>query len=106
VREPRLKPRSADERNLCSAVAAFAREMEQKLLRKARAGKEGWDTVAPESLARLFAEHLPKGDPVDLANFLMMLHRQGRGIRVERSVTAPRPIHSQYLPGQIIGYEP
>lgn len=85
-----LRPRNREERALSAAVTAFAECMRQKLLQKARYGHRGWDTCDPKKLAELFAEHLRKGDPVDLANFLMMLDYQKHGLKIETVITAPR----------------
>lgn len=85
-----LKPRNRDELKLCAAVAMFADKMRQKLLEKSRQGYEGWDTCSVERLACMFADHLPKGDPIDLANFLMMLEYQGHGVTVSRVTKAMR----------------
>lgn len=63
------------------AVDAFAAAMKAKLARKRDQGYGGWDD--PEQchtsyLASLLIDHLRKGDPVDIANFAMMLfHRDG-----------------------------
>ncbi len=86
----RLKPKNKDERALCAAVALFSEKMRQKLLCKARSGKCGWNTVDPNYIAELFADHLWKGDPVDLANFLMMLDYRERGLIITRQASAPK----------------
>ena len=54
-----------------------------KLAKKRAEGRGGWDDPAQckvEDLARMLVEHLPKGDPVDVANFCMMLHQRGECI--------------------------
>lgn len=70
-------PRHTDD----DAVDRFAHSMRLKLARKRGEGYGGWDD--PESctvrhLADLLVKHIEKGDPVDVANFAMMLaHREG-----------------------------
>ena len=63
------------------AVDDFAELMRRKLAVKRAEGYGGWDNPAVctvEHLADLLISHLPKGDPVDVANFAMMLfHRNG-----------------------------
>lgn len=85
----KISPRNDDERKLVAAVDRFATHMKVKLLRKARVGYDGWDTVAPTRIAQLFQDHLTKGDPVDLANFLMMLHRRGKGFALRVGFDVP-----------------
>jgi hypothetical protein len=62
------------------AVDAFARAMKEKLDAKRRAGRSGWRTCPPALLSRMLQEHAQKGDPVDVANFAMMLHQVGSRI--------------------------
>lgn len=73
-------PKNKEERDLCAAVDNFAEEMKRKLIRKARQGYHGWKNIQPTKAAEKFWEHLGKGDPIDLANFLMMLHRRGYSV--------------------------
>jgi hypothetical protein len=61
---------------LMQTVAAFADEMENRLIAKLAEGQRGWDE--PESIPRirqLLEENLRKGDSemVDVANLAMML---------------------------------
>lgn len=107
----------AEERKLIEAVDRFAQLMKAKLVKKARAGYSGWDDASPYHLTKLFWEHLEKGDPVDLANFLMMLECVGYGVQVHFSVDpivmvakapekpkprqAPRGVRSPPAPGPI-----
>jgi hypothetical protein len=61
------------------AVDQFARAMKIKLSLARSKGREGWDDPARfpvEYLAQLLVEHVDKGDPVDVANFCMMLHQR------------------------------
>ena len=60
------------------AVQLFAVAMTDKMVEKAQQGYGGWLTECEiEHLWRLLKEHVKKGDPVDIANFAMMIwHRQ------------------------------
>lgn len=58
------------------AVDRFTAAMKAKLAKKRAQGRGGWDderVCSPDDLARMLVEHLPKGDPVDVGNFAMML---------------------------------
>lgn len=63
------------------AVDKFAKAMKAKLAKKRAEGYGGWDNpdeCTVRYLAGLLAAHIEKGDPVDIANFAMMLfHRKG-----------------------------
>lgn len=62
------------------AVDIFAARMKRKLARKRGEGRGGWNDPASchvSTLARYLVEHVGKGDPVDVANFAMMLHQRG-----------------------------
>lgn len=84
------------------AVDRFAVAMKAKLKweREAR-GRSGWQEMSAEELSRILYEHLPKGDPVDVANLCMMLSLNGQRIvdapegqqeaTVEAVVQAVRP---------------
>lgn len=63
------------------AVDRFAAAMKAKLQweRKER-GRSGWQEMSAEALSRILFEHLPKGDPVDVANLCMMLSLNGQRI--------------------------
>lgn len=70
------------------AVDAFAEAMKAKLARKRDAGYGGWrDQCSIEFLSAQLRKHVEKGDPVDVANFAMML--QQRGARIEPIVVVP-----------------
>jgi hypothetical protein len=60
------------------AVDRFAAAMKAKLAKKRADGRGGWETpdCTDEFLAELLMEHTKKGDPVDVANFAMMLHQR------------------------------
>lgn len=65
------------------AVDRFAAAMKSKLAVARTKGRGGWDRkneCSAEDLSRLLREHIEKGDPVDVANFCMMLHQRGERI--------------------------
>lgn len=65
------------------AVDRFAVEMKAKLAKARAKGRGGWDNetlCTVEHLSELLREHVRKGDPVDVANFCMMLQQRGSGI--------------------------
>lgn len=72
------------------AVDRFAIAMKEKLARKRDAGRCGWEDCSMIRLADMLVDHLDKGDPVDVANFAMMLfHREGvRSGNKNRALTA------------------
>ena len=53
-----------------------------KLAAKRLQGRGGWQEPDVENgyLSRLLREHVDKGDPVDVANFAMMIHQRGERI--------------------------
>lgn len=55
------------------AVDRFAAAMKAKLAKKRADGRGGWEMCPIGELRRMLHEHLNKGDPVDVANFCMML---------------------------------
>ncbi|WP_439604533.1 hypothetical protein [Shinella sp.] len=75
---------SVDDRTndrLC--VDRFAMAMRNKLNDAGEKGRRGWDNpdeCSEADLSRMLREHVEKGDPVDVANFAMMLHQ--RGLRI------------------------
>lgn len=76
---PGLKLQHADD----LAVDRFASAMKEKLARKRKEGREGWDDKEDCSdlwLSTLLREHVEKGDPLDVGNFAMMLHQRGERI--------------------------
>lgn len=67
------------------AVDAFAAVMKEKLRRsREKKGRGGWQAAPAGPLTRMLLEHLEKGDPVDVANFCMMLHQKDQ--RIDPSV--------------------
>jgi hypothetical protein len=65
------------------AVDLFAAAMKEKLAKARSKGRGGWDDpeqCTVDSLSQFLRSHVDKGDPVDVANFCMMLHHRGSGI--------------------------
>jgi hypothetical protein len=65
------------------AVRKFADAMEAKMAVSRGRGRSGWNDPAEctiEDLQTGLALHLPKGDPVDVANFCMMLWNRGEKV--------------------------
>ncbi len=65
-----------------SAVDRFAAAMKAKMATQRAKGYSGWDNevlCTDESLADKLMRHTQKGDPVDVANFCMMLHQRHNG---------------------------
>lgn len=62
-------------------VDAFAAVMKAKLrhVREVK-GRGGWQSCSAADLSTMLREHVGKGDPVDVANFAMMLWGIGAGI--------------------------
>lgn len=58
------------------AVDAFAKAMKRKLAQKRREGYSGWETADVRRLCLMLVQHVDKGDPVDVANFAMMIHQR------------------------------
>lgn len=64
------------------AVDAFAAAMKAKMATQRAKGYYGWDSkqqCSDELLAKKLMDHTKKGDPVDVANFAMMLHQRHGG---------------------------
>lgn len=62
------------------AIDYFADKMKAKMAIARAKGHEGWDDptrCSPDTLVRLMYAHAEKGDPVDVANFCMMLDWYG-----------------------------
>lgn len=65
------------------AVDGFTQLMKAKMELKRHQGRGGWDDKLQCSqalLTQLLREHVEKGDPVDVANFCMMLSARGEKI--------------------------
>lgn len=65
------------------ALVRFALCMRDKLALARERGRHGWETAPCEHLSELLREQVAKGDPLDVANFCMMLHQQGCRIAPE-----------------------
>ena len=65
------------------AVDAFAKLMKEKLAASRAKGRSGWQQAEALNLSMQMKEHVYKGDPVDVANFCMMLSANGSGIKME-----------------------
>lgn len=66
-----------------AAVDRFAEAMKAKLAKSRAKGRGGWEDkslCSAEYLSELLRGHVDKGDPVDVANFCMMLQQRGEGI--------------------------
>jgi len=61
------------------AVDRFAAAMKEKLAKKRRDGRGGWylKSCLSTDLSTMLRDHIDKGDPVDVANFCMMIHQKG-----------------------------
>ena len=58
------------------AIDTFAQAMKNKMALKREQGENGWNSkelCTDEFLAQLLVDHVVKGDPVDVANFAMMM---------------------------------
>lgn len=70
------------------AVKRLAIAMEDKLDKKADEGRGGWSDksqCSQEDLSLMLRNHVEKGDPVDVANFCMMLFNRGERILAVRA---------------------
>lgn len=68
------------------AVDQFAEAMKAKMTRKRAEGRGGWadKTLCTQAdLSAMLESHVRKGDPVDVANFAMMLHARGEKIKTD-----------------------
>lgn len=66
------------------AVDKLAQAMKEKLAQKREQGYGGWQEASEEHLNNLLQKHLAKGDPVDIANFAMMLFNNGYKTKADR----------------------
>ncbi len=60
------------------AVDDFAKAMKAKMKTSREKGRRGWEYGNIRYLAAQLIYHVKKGDPVDVANFCMMLHNRGQ----------------------------
>jgi hypothetical protein len=73
------------------AVDRFFGAMKAKLAAKRAEGRGGWDDkdgCSNAQLSRMLAEHVAKGDPIDVANFAMMIHQRCERINADGPVLA------------------
>lgn len=66
-----------------AAVDRFAASMKAKLAKSRAKGRGGWEDktqCSAEYLSELLCGHVEKGDPVDVANFCMLLQQRGESI--------------------------
>jgi hypothetical protein len=90
VLDPAAEPPHPDD----AAVDRFADAMKAKLAQAREKGRYGWQESSAEYLSDALREHLPKGDPVDVANFAMMLHQNGQSIQPPTAAPEPAPAGS------------
>ena len=63
------------------AVDLFAAKMKEKLAKSRDKGRGGWEDCTIEYLITSLKDHILKGDPVDVANFSMMISLRGESIK-------------------------
>lgn len=63
-----------------ASVQKLAAAMITKLDQKRAEGRTGWWDASAEDLSKMLIAHVFKGDPVDVANFCMMLHYKKQAI--------------------------
>ena len=63
------------------AVDLFAAKMKEKLAKSRDKGRGGWEDCPIEYLIASLKDHISKGDPVDVANFSMMISLRGESIK-------------------------
>jgi hypothetical protein len=75
------------------AVNVFARVMKSKMAASRNKGRGGWEDkeqCTADWINELLRGHIAKGDPVDVANFCMMLHQRGERITLGEAQSAPK----------------
>ena len=55
------------------AVDEFAAAMKAKLAKNRADGRSGWESCSEDELMEMLERHLQKPDPIDWANFAMMI---------------------------------
>ena len=78
------------------AVDQFAAAMKAKLAKKRIEGRGGWQDMSAGELSQLLHEHVEKGDPLDVANFCMMLHQNRQAILQSPEIQALRGIANEH----------
>lgn len=74
------------------AVDAFSAAMKAKMAEARAKGRGGWEDPAQcsaDDLTRMLRDHVEKGDPLDVANFCMMLHQRREAIAARQPVGEP-----------------
>ena len=72
------------------AVDLFAAKMKEKLENSRYKGRSGWESCPIEHLINGLKVHIDKGDPVDVANFAMMISQRGESIKTPVWTVADR----------------
>lgn len=93
-----------------AAVDRFSAVMKVKLAAARRKGRNGWDDPAQCScahLSQLLVDHVDKGDPVDVANFAMMLHQRGSMVLPSPNVITAKVIQrlDRTHAGHMVGHD-
>lgn len=86
------------------ALKEFTNRMAAKLHKSVvEKGRSGWEDLKQDALSRMLREHVEKGDPVDVANFCMMLSYHGFSILPDGAVEQTKPavsgVHTLYVTG-------
>jgi hypothetical protein len=87
------------------AVDRFAVAMKAKLAKARDKGRGGWDNPDVCSLADLseaLRGHVEKGDPVDVANFCMMLQQRESGIQPSANAAQDVPTIGAVMPNGVM----
>lgn len=78
----KITARMSDVKACAAGIRNLVAAMREKLGKKRREGSTGWhrpEHCTTSRLAEMLLDHLTKGDPVDIANFAMMLHNRLQG---------------------------
>ena len=59
------------------AIEKFCKAMSEKMKKSRQKGRSGWQECDPDIFSAMLREHIEKGDPLDVANFCMMLWNIG-----------------------------
>jgi len=86
------QPTHADD----AAIDAFAAAMKGKMAASRAKGRSGWEGCPVAELSAMLRDHVAKGDPLDVANFAMMIwHTGGPMARIEGQ-PAPDVVHVRW----------
>lgn len=61
------------------AIDEFAKAMRARMAEKRALGRNGWEECDPDDLGLRLLRAIADGDPIDIANYAMMLHALGAG---------------------------